>query len=66
MRQGEIREVNGYFVRKTTDTRFRNRDGYAKACYKIYENMEDAKNAGRKGCISVCFNMKEVKEATKD
>ena len=65
MKQGEIREINGYFVRKTTHHTIRNRDGYAKACYNIYETMEDAEMCGR-NCIATCYTMKEVKEITKD
>ena len=66
MKQGEIREINGYFVIKTAHPTFRNRDGYAKSCYRIYENMDDAKCGARKNCIATCYTMKEVKEITND
>lgn len=66
MKQGEIKEINGYFVRKSTHPTFSNRDGKAKSCYYVYENMEDAMYCGSKNRIALCYTMKEVKEYTKD
>lgn len=65
MKQGEIREINGYFVRKSVHPTFRNRDGYAKSCYFVYENEEDAIYCGNNR-IAVAYTMKEVKDITKN
>ena len=63
MRHGEYKEINGYIVQKGTTTQITTRDGYAKACYRIYENIDDM-HAFKP--IGHCYTMKEAKDLTKD
>lgn len=63
MKLGEHKEINGYIVRKQGHPILRNRDGYAKAWYFIYENFE-AMNAFKP--IGSCATMAEAKALTRD
>lgn len=62
MKQGEYKQIGGMIVRKACHPLHRNRDGYAKACYEVYESIEHMrayKVAFR------CYAMPEVKERIK-
>ena len=63
MKQGEYKEINGHIVRKGAHPTFRNRDGYAKSCYYIFESMDAMKNWNY---IGIAYTMPEVKMLTKD
>ena len=63
MRRGEHKEVNGFFVRKEGHPILRTRDGYAKACYAIYETNEQMRE-GRP--IGRCLTMADVRAVTKE
>lgn len=62
MKRYEKRIVNGHIVRKEAHPLHRNRDGYAKTCYAIYETEEQMNNCTP---IARCYLMKEVNEITK-
>ena len=62
MKPYEYKEINGHIIRKEAHPIHRNRDGYAKMCYAIYENKEQMDKFTP---IGRCYTMVEVKELTK-
>lgn len=63
MRRGEHKVINGFFVRKSSNLKIRNRDGSPKACYCIFTTEEDMNDD--KNMITYLWTMADVKESTK-